>query len=187
MATALRIDDGDWGVTLATAHSWRYPFSSRGDNVSFEYTVSYSVNLTSFTPLGIMTPIGTLLGTAYFVEQGEVRDVGMNLVEFDRIFASVPRNRVEHQSIVHTSQWWQPVEQQLQEVSFVVDGSILYEYFLYVPPPILKFRVIDVFGVLNYVGTPVQTTGAFIVSEDSDVHIYKGGIYERITPYAYRK
>lgn len=188
MAYARLIDDGDFTTTTAFKHDIRFPFSDRNDFVSFEYVVSYQVDKNHFVSLPSMSAQSTPRGTAYFVEQGDVRDVGDNLVEFDRVFASIPRNRIESASIVYTQQWWAVSgDPEIVEASYTLNGRIVYEYFTYVPPALIRPRVILVSNTYLFVGTPVQSSNALVIAEDSDVRIYKAGIYQRATSYVYTK
>lgn len=183
MAAVKYYDDGDW--TIPRQHGpalWRFPFSNKGDNVSFEYLVTYRIDAASYSPLQAMTKIRTPKGDAYLVEEGATRYIGNGILEWTRIFASVPVTRLEGTTIVFAWQFNKTVPPSIAEVTRPMNGKLKSEYSLIELPQISAPSVAIVFDTTYYFGGfGFLRPGMTIAAQNSASRIYKGLIYVRET------
>jgi len=202
----IRVNDGSHNVEIEIARDYVHPFFDRGDDQSFEVVVTYSIDKDFFRFKRKMSVIITPFGPAYLVEHGDAKDRGDNLFEYELTYASIPARRTEGASVSFTQQWWKAmtstadgnkianpskyfynVDFDIEEQQFTVAGEIEYEYFTAKPAPLIRPRVYLLFGLLRYVNAPNAGISGRIVVEDSEVGIYKGGIFFRKTVYANTK
>lgn len=198
MAVPNFIDDGHWDLLQRSeGGDIEFPFSDRGDNVTWKQQIHYKQLRESYRPRAAMTRIQCDLGFGYLTKLGSLSDCGGGLVEWKDTFSAVPNKRIEPGSFSYTYQWWRGVSEanvdpskyfynvnfDIEEQTFTVYCEYEYEYFINTAPqPLIKPRVFLLFGFLQSIGgTPVL--GNRLVAEDSAVSIYEGKIYERRTPY----
>lgn len=191
-----QIDDGDWkALQRMEGGSIEFPFSDRGDNVTWKQRLKYRIDRASYRPRQSMSLIQGDLGTGYLTKLGTISDVGCGLVEWEDTVCALPQNRVEPTTFAYTYQWWKAttdsgvnpskyfynVNFDIEEQTFTVLAHANFEYFLNTEPqPLIKPRVFLLFGKLNQIGgTPIL--GNELVAEDSNIEIYEGRIYERKT------
>lgn len=175
------LSDGNHTRELLVSQERTFPFAGRGDGFSFEYTLKYQVDKDSFYRQGLMSVKVFRPGRAYLVDHSPVRDIGKGIVEFERIYASVPRTRTEYTTIAYTQQYYN-LTPEIFDVTFTMPGWYVYEYFTTRPEPLIKPRVYIVGNVLKSIGGAPSSSGTRI-AEDSEVGIYKAGIFYRRTPY----
>lgn len=192
------INDGDWNQLIRSeGGDFEFPFSDRGDNVTFKQRIHYKMDRGAYRPRQPMTILRSELGLCYLTKLGNPRDCGCNLIEWEDQFCSLPVTRIEPGTFAYTYQWWRgateenvdpskyfyKVNYDIEEQTFTVKADFKFEYFLNVAPqPLIKSRVFLRFGVLLSIGgTPIL--GNQLVAEDSCVSIYEGRIFERRTPF----
>ncbi len=175
MSIPYRVDDGDQKPILEYLADIIYPFSERGDYESFEYIIHCEQDKDAFRPMSGMTARNFPLGRAYFVEQGPINDVGFGKIEFTRTFASIPKERIEGESVSWTLTIFTPTGPTSVRTDFaaLATADVKYEYFTTKPNPIFAPRY--------YFSVAVPRN---IIVQDSEVGIYKGKIYYRKTYYA---
>lgn len=191
------INDGDWtALQRSEGGSITFPFSDKGDNVSWQQQLHYKIDRQSYRPRAKMTQVQGDLGQGYLTKLGDIRDTSCGLVEWEDTISALPVTRIESGTFPYTYQWWRAASEtnvnpskyfynvtfDIEEQTFTVDADYVFEYFLLKPQPLIKPRVFLRFGVLLQIGgTPIL--GSRLVAEDSQVSIWQGGIYERRTPF----
>lgn len=167
-----RVDDGNHKILLEIGRDINYPFTTRGDYLSFEYVLKYNIDKESYRGLAGMTRVGFPLGDAYFVDQSEIEDAGFGLCEFTRTFASLPLTRVEGESVSFTLNVGTIIGplSVVHGYAVTTTASVTYEYFLNTAPPVIRAPIL-------YLGTLPEE----IIVQDSEIGLYKGKIYYRKT------
>jgi len=195
MSVPSYINDGNYNVEQQVGcDEWQRPFSAVGDQRSFEVHRTYRVSEPKYKAMRPMTRIKTREGFAYLVEESEASNIGLGILEFKRVFASVPQSRKEGTTIANTVQFlstsvsydWTtpPPEPSVTEITGTTAGIAKYEYFLGLPEPLIAPRVAVLFGsVVQFGDWGNLQIGRYYPAEDSEVGIYKGGIYFRRTIY----
>lgn len=189
------IDDGNFSIARQHgAMELRFPFSSKGDNFSFEALITYRQDQASYRPLPRMFPMRIRNNTCYLVDESSVRYVGNGLMEFVRTFATIPVTRTEYGSIVYPNQYLsttvaedQSVALSTGEITYTRDCKILYEYARSADalPTIIAPKIEVLFGKFQFTFgnwgniSPNQP----ILAQDTNTAIYKGGIYVRVGFY----
>lgn len=191
------VDDGSKAVAYQVGASEKVlPFFDRGDPVSWEFRRKMRVQQDKYKRGVLMQQFNTEFGAAYLVEEGPASPIGLGLLEYEQTLASKPEKRTEYSTIVYSfafsSQqlsydWQEPPESPtLIENPWTVPCDVDYEYFLQRPPQITAPRLLIVFGsIIKVAGWGTFVPGQRIAAEDSEITIYKGGIYQRKTPYIY--
>ncbi len=192
------INDGNWNtLTPMSGDSIEFPFSDKGDNVTFKATIPYRQDKDAYRPRATMSVLRHALGTCYLTKLGTPRDIGNNIYEFEDEFSSVPIKRIEQGSLPYVRQWaTENITEsgsslQIDEVPFTLSAEFEFEYFRdKQPEPLIRPRVINIVGrpyAIGGFGLQFSLVGApgnnRVVAEDSEVKIYEGRIYERRTPY----
>jgi hypothetical protein len=183
-----QVSDGNWSSLIEESRDMSFPFSDKGDFDTFEMTLKYKQAKEAYKKLPSLSTKQFPLGLTYLVQQGSPSDIGNGLWEFSRTFSMLPASRYEGATIAFPLKFIQTagVLSFLASFSIVTSGEYHYEYFLTKPPTIIAPRF--------YVGVVVIPTGfgtfgiasglpATLIAQDSEVGIYKGGIYYRKTPY----
>lgn len=195
MAQPAYINDGNF--TRAEQNGpdeWRTPFSDRGDFLTFEVMKRYRVDQAYYKRGRSMEKIRTNKGYAYLVEEGEAVESGPGLLDFVRVYSALPNKRIEGTSIIYsvqfvstqlTYEWLEPPDTPtISELPITMSAEVEYEYFLTKPKPLIAPRVTAAFGRLIIIGGwGTFTAGDRVLAEDSEVDIYKGGIYVRRSVY----
>ncbi len=183
------------------------PFQDKGDTQSFEYRYKYRIAAASYTPLlnprvfytapdgtsGVkeqMLARTTPRGIAYLVSEDGVTDVGGGILELFRTFASIPVLRYEGASISFTLQFLfvsaglaDAGKPTIGEFPLTFNGRYKYEYSLNQLPAIVAPRGAVINDIIYSVGGYVATTPTTeFAASDSEVGIYKAGIFYRKTP-----
>lgn len=213
MSVPNRIRDGDFTIAQQNGPAtWTLPFQSKGDTQTFEYKAKFRQYAANYTPLknplnGLVSPPitphetiqtisltrGGVSVTAYLVEEGETTDVGCGILEFTRIYSSLPSTRTEQSTITYPFQFisttlsydWTtpPVAPEVQELPITVNADVVYEYSLAKPSIIYAPKVFSVFGRLVYIGAPTPLGAGYFVAEDSAIELYRGFFYQRKSVY----
>lgn len=193
MSVPSYINDGNYNVEQQVGcDEWIRPFSSVGDQRSFEVHRTYRVAEPKYKAMRPMTRIKTREGFAFMVEESEASNIGLGILEFKRVFASVPQPRTEGTTIAHTLQYlstsvsydWSnpPPLPEITEVTFTTSAIVQYEYFMNRPEPLIAPRVAVLFGSVVYFGDWGNLqVGRYYPSEDSEIGLYKGTIHYRRT------
>lgn len=174
----IRVDDGDYSKVLETAGDISFPFSVRGDGESFEIPVKCNVDKRSFRREAIGTRRNFPQGYAYLVEHGNCADDGNGCYDYTKTYASVPKRRVEGETVTWNLRLVNTVGSAGIEsnLSAIATADVVYEYFNNSKPdPIIAPR-------FYYIGNFMELKQ--VVVQDSEVGLYKGKIYYRKTYYA---
>jgi hypothetical protein len=192
---ANQVTDGSYRIAAQTgADEYTLPFSDVGDQISFEVKRIYRVDYNKFVRSKPMSQINSVYGKAYLVEEGPANPIGNGLLEFPRIYASVPQRRVEGSSYVYSVQFlstnvsYDPEtptpEPSVTEFPVTLSARIVYEYFIGRPAPLIAPRVAVIYGtVITFGGWGTLLYNQEYLAEDSEVSIYKGNIYQRRSIY----
>jgi hypothetical protein len=195
VAVPITIDDGNYKkIAQVGCDEWSLPFSDRGDQKSFELVRTYRVGQGYWKPEKAGYKLKSERGICYLVTETDPRNIGNGILEWQRIFASVPETRQEGGSIVYSAQILStqvsydfetpPSAPEVTEVPLTMACRVQWEYFLDLPPPLLKPQVLVVYGSVIKIGGWGQSVfGREYPAEDSEVGIYKGRIYYRRTPF----
>lgn len=195
MAIPRIVDDGSKAVAYQVGASEKIlPFSDRGDFVSWEFRRKMRVQQDKYKRGVKMQEFMTEFGSAYLVEEGPATPIGLGLLEYEQTLASKPVTRIEYSTIVYSFafsseqvsyDWESPPEAPaLIENPWTVPCEIQYEYFLTRPDVITAPRLLIIFGsIIKVGGWGTFAPGQRIAAEDSQIEIYKGGIYVRRTPF----
>lgn len=172
--------DGDYSepVPIGPLLSWQDP-----DTRSKLYRQKYHQTASSYVPavIGSAGPDGT---GSKLVEETPPTDTGVGgVVEFERVWAVKPATRVRREKYVHAYQ--AIVESDLIEVPLTVSATVTYEYFETADgsgvPVIKAKRWVSSGQFLFYVGGGVPESDGSGVAEDSEINLWKGNFWERIT------
>tara|TARA_R110000868_G_scaffold6369_9_gene36295 strand:+ start:4300 stop:4908 length:609 start_codon:yes stop_codon:yes gene_type:complete len=183
-----QVSDGNWSSLIEESRDMSFPFSDKGDFDTFEMTLKYKQAKEAYKKLPSLSTKQFPLGLTYLVQQGSPSDIGNGLWEFSRTFSMLPASRYEGATIAFPLKliYLAGSASHLITFSIVTSGEYYYEYFLTKPPTIIAPRFY--FGV-SIAPTGIGTWGAVsglpatLIPQDSEVGIYKGGIYYRKTPY----
>jgi len=195
MAVPIIVDDGDFDIPQQNgADEYSLPFFDRGDGVSWEVKRKMRVASASYIRPKLMRKVKTKFGNAYLVEASDPSEAGNALVEWTETFASLPETRTEGGSIAYSVQFLStqavydfadaPASPEVSEMPLTLACDFVWEYFLDRPAPLISPRVAVINGTIFRLGDfGTFIAGNPVVAEDSEVGIYKGGIYYRKTPY----
>lgn len=191
MAVPRIINDGNFNLERQVGcDEWRTPFSDKGDNRTFEVDKKYRIDQTRYQRLKEMTKIRTVKGDAYLVNEGEAVGVGSGLVEYVRTFSSVPLRRLEGSTIVYAIQFLStqavynfedaPAAPEVTELPLTLTAQVVWEYFLSYPELIRAPKVAVVNGsIFTFGGWGTFYYGQTILADDTEIGIYKAGIFYR--------
>lgn len=220
MAVPSTVNDGSFAAAVQQgAPKWNYPFFDRGDSTSFECIITYWQDQSTYsqTPVGTTKTI-TVPGkgnyTCYAVFESNALDKGNGILEFSITYANLPITRLEGGAMIWSMQadmatyiygtfFSNVIEYYFYSISKTWTVQWQFEYFTYLPSPILSPRVItgNVGGIGLYIYIGTQSTpsspnsiisstsvlntnaGQRVAIQDSIVDIYKGNIYYRKTPF----
>lgn len=169
MAVPFRCDDGDHDVLLETGRDISFPFFDRGDSQTFEYIIKYNQDKDAFRKAALMSRMAFPLGDGFLVEQGNPTDAGFGLYEFTRTYSAIPATRRE--GMTANLSISVPITFDIvSTIDFITGAYMLFEYFPSKPQPLYK-PIAYIFGLIPDV----------IICQDSEIDIYKGGIYVRKT------
>lgn len=187
-----QINDGNWRDPFISKVDISYPFSDQGDVISFEASCAILQDKVSYrTPnLGDQITIPGMNGAfrGYLVDPGQPSDAGNGLFSFMRVYASIPATRREPTTTAITV----PIgllAGSLINFTYTFAGYVEYEYALQPFQPLIALKVFQI-GNITYVirGDDQSTIGipsaGPMLSDDSEVGIYKGSIYFRRSVYA---
>jgi len=195
MAVPIIVDDGDFDIPQQNgADEFSLPFFAQGDGLSWEVKRKMRVASASYVRPLLMRKVKTQFGDAYLVDVTDPSDVGNALVEWTETLASLPEPRTEGGSIAYSVQFLStqavynfedaPAAPEVSEFGLTMACQFVFEYFIGLPPPLISPRVSVVNGTIFKVGDfGTFRAGERVIAEDSEVGIYKGGIYYRKTPY----
>lgn len=189
MAVPRQINDGNWNLPNIETVDLSYPFSLRGDGISFEATLKVTQDKFTYIPrrIGDQLTIPDVQGGAlrgFIVDQGDPKDIGNGLFEVRTVVASIPQNRIEPSSTTWT------INLGIRDNNLVTatnsfPAEVHYEYGLSKFTPTTSAKVIQdgrffyaiKDSATGYIaGLPEK--GNYL-ADDSEVGIYKGKIYFR--------
>ena len=195
MSVPEQIDDGNWGETHYETVDINYPFSGRGDDVSIEFTATFTIDKRKYNRRAVGTEIEMrrydLRG--YLVDPGSPRDIGNGLFKISRTYASVPNTREEKTSISLTIPilFNQPLPDvpRIESFTRTFSGYTKFEYSLTEFEPLFAFDMFILqervykFGSDARYGRTIPEPGPYL-AQDSEVGIYKSIIFYRKSTYA---
>lgn len=194
MSVPKYINDGNYKIAQQVGcDETATPFSDVGDQSSFEIKRTYRVAQGYYKRELPMTRIAIAGTYAYLVYESEASNIGLGILEFVRIYASIPATRNwESTTIAYTRQYvstsanydWTtpPPAPEITEITASTDARVFYEYALTPFEPIFAPRVAVIFGsVVAYGGWGNLVEGQYYPAEDSKTDVYKGKIYYRRT------
>lgn len=183
-----------------------FPFER--DTTAFIEEQRYIQLKANFERLALNTAHPTI-PTAYLVQETDLQNVGAGLVEWTRRYATVPATRIEYQAdpyvfpavfdAIGSDSW------RIAPLAMSVTHRVEYSYYLVgsaTYPTVDDIPLVLKFAPLFSVSIPVEvdfvnpstvpTASAYLdlvddaeelAVEDSDLHIWLGNIYERVTRY----
>ncbi len=181
------VDDGSFIVAKQNgATEMSFPFADEGDTTSFVATQRWRIDARYFKPLASMSkmpPMVPNFGIAYLVAPENPVYVGNGLVEWQRIYASVPVTRtVPKQSVVHTFQYL--IGNSILNATKVSPTRYKWEYSLTEFTPLTMGIIFahgaSAYNIQQWANRPV---GSLILHEDSECGIYRGQIFYRKSVY----
>ncbi len=207
MSVPWQVSDGDFSVlTQIGTPTWVLPFQDKGDTQSFELHAKYRIAASNYAPLRNprilsggtvekptfteqMQQRATARGIAYLVSESETSDVGGGILELTRIYASIPVIRFEGASIPFSLQFLyvsagldDAGTPTIAEFPLTFSGRYKYEYSLSQPQVLFAPRLAIVNGEIKSVGVYADASPtAEFAAADSEIGIYKGGIFYRKT------
>lgn len=154
------------------------------------YRITYHQKEADFAPLAIGTAGAD---SSYLVEEEEPKHIGGGMVEWDRIYMTIPPTRTEVEGYVYTRQWLvetiingQPYVD-LGELSLPVPSRVVFQYYHTSDPT--EIEILRAFRYLR-IGDGIYTTGSAdnntlteLLAEDSQVSRLKGNIWQRVDRY----
>lgn len=182
------INDGNYNVPIQDGPDvWRFPFSEKGDNVSFECIRDIVVREHIYKPPAPMQKYTTRLGTAYLVNEGDAEQLSCGLIKIRRTLASVPQPRNEWSNYPATFMYPFVGEGSgdFSQFTYTVNARTYWEYGLQPFKPLISPRIVVISGVSQYIGASnlPHKKGDEFPGEDSQCERYKSGIYYRATIY----
>lgn len=196
MAVPHTVTDGRYTPAVQIGPDrWNRPFMDQGDGTSFEVMRKYRVDYSTYTPGTIMTPIVTKLGIAYLVSESETQEIGNGLLEFDRVYASIPVQRAVGTSLVYELQVVNnqvvynfsetPTAPEVAGIPLQRNATEVWDYAINAPPPALEQPYISVVNnrIFTFGNWGQFTPGQQVLAADTDSGIYKGRIYYRRSVY----
>lgn len=185
-------DDGNFALALQNGcQEYTLPFFDKGDDKSFEISVTRRVAAASFTRPELMSKIiHPKMGIAFLVEMTSPRAVGNGLIEWQETYASIPQTRYEASSIIYPMQFlslstsydWDtvPAAPQVQELPVPMSCTVKYEYFIKKPEIQIAPRVAVLYNtVVAFGGWGTLIPGKEYLAQDAEISIYKGEIFQR--------
>ena len=204
---AFKTDGTFTTAAVQAGPSRRLPFER--DAAAFIEEQRYIQTKADFARLALNTAHPTI-ASCYLVQETDPRNVGGGLVEWERIYANVPAERNEYESLLYT---FVPIIRATGGTgvrgafTLKVTSRVEYKYWLigtggsYATAPEIPTVAgfvpkQDIWGAEVVVDFLSQTTNptsdtyltwvaaeAELCVEDSDVHAWMGNIYERVTRY----
>lgn len=187
MSVPKYINDGDYNIARQVGcNEWSTPFSSVGDQYSFELTRTYRIAEVKYKRTPEMQRIQTTKGIGYMVEESDASNIGLGILEYTLTYANVPRRRKEYTSIGYARQFLDTSSEEPSVVELVQTRAAIvdYEYGLKPFDPILAPTVEVVGGhAIAIAGWGKFVAGRYYPAEDSTVGLYRSRIYFRRTIY----
>jgi len=131
-------------------------------------------------------------GRSFLVEETEPKDIDFGMVEWERLYAEVPRVRAEAQDFVYSNQLIVIGEQlEIAEIAVPCGAILVHHYFHTQNPttiPLLRtYRLTKVGNTIYQQGTKPGENDQWIIAADSSFARWRGYIWERVTPYVKRQ
>ena len=190
MSVPKYFNDGDYSKPQQVGPGMiSYPFFNFQDAKSFEMKLTYRIAAVSYKIGKPMTRVKLSQGYAYLVEEEPPSHVGNGIYEYTQTYASVPIERYEATTITHSRQ--EVILGGLVETQEVVPALVKYEYSLKPLKQIDAPKAILVSSTnisggdafesvwLTWGGFGTFTGGKLYLAEDTEVGIYKAGIFFR--------
>lgn len=126
---------------------------------------------------------------SFLVEESVPTDLGGGVIEWDRIFAQVPKPRDEYEDYIHTVQ--SIAGDEIIGLPIFCTSRIRFDYFRTTKPgsiPLREARVAVKAGNTIYVlGEAPPNNASEIVAENSGLRRWRGNIWERQTRFVKRQ
>lgn len=132
--------------------------------------------------------IGVGIKTGFYLyEETEGRNVGADLIEWDRLAMEVPPNRIVPEGYVHSYQFPIVIEGELVEISIPVTSHVYYSYSHVADPTTITTlhaqRYVKVGSVFYKVGDPNIIADDWFLAEDSTLTNIRGNVWEHAKRY----
>lgn len=185
MSSPRYYDDGRFNVPQQNgATSFTFPFADKGDPLTFVARKRMRMASIFYTPAALMQfDDFAFLGRAYLVNRSDAADVGNGLVEWEDVWASLPKTRTEYGTISYTQQYF--LNSEIIEYTGTRDASFIYEYSLTTPlPRILAPRLFQINNVIYTINYNLSIgEGQPVLAQDTEREIYMAQIFCRKSIY----
>ncbi len=135
-------------------------------------------------------------GGSYMVEEEEPKHIGGGIIEWDRLFMTVPPTRTEIEGYVYARQWVEsvvssdpdtPPQQAVVELPVPTVATVVYDYFHTDDPTSIEilfaFKLVQAGQSIFSVGDVGNSTEDLLLAEDTEVSRVRGNIWQRTKKY----